>query len=208
MVNKIEIIIAEPSPIIREGLAAILQQQSSHDIVITQIADIASRASINRTIIPDILIVNPSQIGSMPLSQIREEMGNEEMKIVALQSTLLDQSALHNYDATISIYDSPEVIGERVELLTKENDEGSIKRELSLREKEVIVCVVKGLTNKQIADELNLSTHTVIAHRRNITSKLQIFSPSGLTIYAIVNNLVNLSDIKNSISSPEREAAE
>ncbi len=71
---------------------------------------------------------------------------------------------------------------------------------LSLREKEIIVCVVKGMTNKQIAESLFISTHTVITHRRNIASKLQIHSAAGLTIYAIVNKLVELSEIKDSIS--------
>ena len=71
---------------------------------------------------------------------------------------------------------------------------------LSAREREIIVCVVKGLTNKEIADELCISTHTVITHRRNIASKLQIHSAAGLTIYAIVNKLVELSEIKDSIS--------
>lgn len=70
---------------------------------------------------------------------------------------------------------------------------------LSTREKEIIVCIVKGMTNKQIADTLCISTHTVITHRRNIVAKLQIHSAAGLTIYAIVNKLVELSEIKDSI---------
>ncbi len=70
---------------------------------------------------------------------------------------------------------------------------------LSSREKEIIVCVVRGLTNKEIADELCISTHTVITHRRNIASKLQIHSAAGLTIYAIVNKLVELSEIRETI---------
>lgn len=70
---------------------------------------------------------------------------------------------------------------------------------LSSREKEIIVCVVRGMTNKEIADELCISTHTVITHRRNIASKLQIHSAAGLTIYAIVNKLVELSEIRETI---------
>ncbi|MBQ2729010.1 MAG: helix-turn-helix transcriptional regulator [Alistipes sp.] len=76
------------------------------------------------------------------------------------------------------------------------------RQELSSREREIIVCVVKGMTNKEIAEELCISTHTVITHRRNIASKLQIHSAAGLTIYAIVNKLVELSEIKDTI---ERE---
>lgn len=67
---------------------------------------------------------------------------------------------------------------------------------LSNREKDVIVCVVQGMTNKEIADNLCISTNTVITHRRNIAKKLQIHSAAGLTIYAIVNNLVDISNVK------------
>ncbi len=66
---------------------------------------------------------------------------------------------------------------------------------LSDREKEVIVSLVQGMTNKEIADHLFISVNTVITHRRNIARKLQIHSPAGLTIYAIVNNLVDISSV-------------
>lgn len=63
---------------------------------------------------------------------------------------------------------------------------------LSEREKDIVIGVVQGLTNKEIADKLFISTNTVITHRRNIARKLQIHSIAGLTIYAIVNKLVDL----------------
>ncbi|CDA54701.1 transcriptional regulator LuxR family protein [Prevotella sp. CAG:604] len=68
--------------------------------------------------------------------------------------------------------------------------------QLSDREKDVIVALVQGMTNKEIADHLYISINTVITHRRNIARKLQIHSPAGLTIYAIVNNLVDISTVK------------
>ncbi|MBO7568831.1 MAG: helix-turn-helix transcriptional regulator [Bacteroidaceae bacterium] len=67
---------------------------------------------------------------------------------------------------------------------------------LSEREKEVIIGVVQGLLNKEIADRLCISLNTVITHRRNIARKLQIHSPAGLTIYAIVHGLVDISSVK------------
>ena len=67
---------------------------------------------------------------------------------------------------------------------------------LGEREKDVIVALVQGMTNKEIADHLYISVNTVITHRRNIARKLQIHSPAGLTIYAIVNNLVDISSVK------------
>ena len=68
--------------------------------------------------------------------------------------------------------------------------------QLSDREKDVIVALVQGMTNKEIADHLFISINTVITHRRNIARKLQIHSPAGLTIYAIVNNLVDILSVK------------
>ena len=67
---------------------------------------------------------------------------------------------------------------------------------LSEREKEIVHCVAMGMTNKEIADTLCLSINTVTTHRRNITGKLQIHTPNGLTIYALVNKLVELNEIK------------
>ena len=67
---------------------------------------------------------------------------------------------------------------------------------LSDRERDVIIGVVQGLQNKEIADRLCISVNTVITHRRNIARKLQIHSPAGLTIYAIVNGLVDISSVK------------
>lgn len=66
---------------------------------------------------------------------------------------------------------------------------------LSDREKDIIKCVAKGMSNKEIADALFLSIHTVTTHRRNITAKLQIHSPAGLTIYAIINNLIDIAEV-------------
>lgn len=77
-------------------------------------------------------------------------------------------------------------------MITKSNDLDT----LSDREKDVVIGVVQGLTNKEIADHLCISTNTVITHRRNIARKLQIHSPAGLTIYAIVNNLIDISAVK------------
>ena len=67
---------------------------------------------------------------------------------------------------------------------------------LSDRERDVIIAVVQGMQNKEIADHLCISINTVITHRRNIARKLQIHSAAGLTIYAIVNGLVDISTVK------------
>ena len=64
---------------------------------------------------------------------------------------------------------------------------------LSAREKEILVCVAKGMLNKEIADQCNLSIHTVITHRKNITRKTGIKTTPGLTVYALLNNLIDIN---------------
>ena len=81
-------------------------------------------------------------------------------------------------------------------LMNFAEEDDSDQDTLSQREKEIIGCVVRGMINKEIAEKLYISVHTVITHRRNITRKLQIHSAAGLTIYAIVNKLVELSEVK------------
>ena len=76
------------------------------------------------------------------------------------------------------------------------NKNSESNESISDREKDVIISLVQGMSNKEIADHLCISINTVITHRRNIARKLQIHSAAGLTIYAIVNNLVDISAVK------------
>ena len=68
--------------------------------------------------------------------------------------------------------------------------------ELSEREKEILVAVARGLTNKEIADQYCISIHTVISHRKNIARKTGIKSVSGLTVYALLNRMIDQQDIE------------
>ena len=67
--------------------------------------------------------------------------------------------------------------------------------ELSKRETDVLIAIAKGMMNKEIADQMNLSVHTVISHRKNITRKTGIKSVSGITVYALLNNFINEKDL-------------
>ena len=67
---------------------------------------------------------------------------------------------------------------------------GRSNEALSSREKEILVLVAKGYMSKEIADMLNISMNTVNTHRKNITAKTGIKSIAGLTVYAMLNNLM------------------
>jgi hypothetical protein len=66
---------------------------------------------------------------------------------------------------------------------------------LTPREVEVLVLIVRGLLNKEIADRMNISLTTVISHRKNLTEKLNIRSVAGLTIYAVMNGYIEADRI-------------
>lgn len=85
-------------------------------------------------------------------------------------------------------------VSAKISSMIGKNQEGADA--LGEREKDVIVALVQGMSNKDIAEHLCISVNTVITHRRNIARKLQIHSPAGLTIYAIVNNLIDISAVK------------
>lgn len=85
-------------------------------------------------------------------------------------------------------------IGKLLSSISKET-ENNTKKEISDRERDVLVLVAKGYMNKEIADKLNISMNTVITHRKNITSKLGIKTISGLTIYAVINGMISPSEV-------------
>ena len=75
------------------------------------------------------------------------------------------------------------------------NEKTNLLDSMTEREKDIICCVAKGLSNKEIASQLCISIHTVTTYRRNISSKLQIHSTAGLTVFAILNDLVDIKDV-------------
>jgi DNA-binding NarL/FixJ family response regulator len=76
-----------------------------------------------------------------------------------------------------------------------QNTDTTISEQITERETDVLKLLVKGLSNKEIADKLNISIHTVISHRKNIIQKTGIKSQAGLTIYAISNKIVSLDSV-------------
>lgn len=99
----------------------------------------------------------------------------------------------------ITIKASSEIIIEQLQqLFTADNASqgGENNKELSIRETDVLQHIVKGITNKEIADKLNISLNTVLSHRKNITAKLGIKTVSGLTFYAIMNGIISGDDIE------------
>ncbi|MCE8588027.1 response regulator transcription factor [Bacteroides hominis (ex Liu et al. 2022)] len=197
--ESIRIAVAETSVIIRSGLTLALKRLPNLKIQPVELLSVEVLNDCLRTQFPDILVVNPTFGDFFDVARFREETAGKGIRVVALVSSFIDASLLSKYDASISIFDDLEALANKINLLQniEPEEEEDSQEALSQREKEIVICVVKGMTNKEIAEKLFLSIHTVITHRRNISKKLQIHSAAGLTIYAIVNKLVELSDVKD-----------
>jgi DNA-binding NarL/FixJ family response regulator len=196
----IRVAIAEQSDIMRNGLLTLLKRSQTIHIQPVELFSQESLQDLMHTQPPDILIINPHFMNFFDVIRFRNDNKGKHIIIIAFVCMLLETEKLTGYDEKISVLDSASNIYNKINLLLKHQPSDDMEFQeqgnLSSREKDIVIGVVHGLTNKEIADRLFISVNTVITHRRNISRKLQIHSPAGLTIYAITNKLVEMSDLK------------
>lgn len=195
-INKI--VIAEPSPIVTAGLLKFFEDLNQVHVVsvVDNLDDLNDKMIIHN---PDMLIVNPLMMGYTNNNLIKQVTQNYPDTIcIALVTTFIDKNFLRYFREVIELSDNKQKVANKIFNLINNSDDSSSQNEsvdLSNRETDVLVCVAKGMTNKDISDMLNISVHTVITHRKNIVKKTGIKSVSGLTVYALLNNLVEESEI-------------
>lgn len=193
MSRIVKIAVVESSEVINAGITYILNKLGNTELfTINDIKQLKSKLNYQHY---DVLIINPFIATSMSLQQMKNETINPNLKIVALKTVLCEDSYFKDFGEIISIYDTAEQIRNKISRVIESPEIEKPNDALSDREKEIVSCVVKGMPNKLIADKLNISVHTVVTHRRNIANKLDIHSTSGLTIYAIVNKLVEIDNL-------------
>ena len=193
----IHVAVADTSIIVRSGLVAVLKRLPDLNIQTIEVTSKEGLQDCMESHCPDMLIVSPLFEGWFDLDSFKQIYGQQELKVVALVSVVMDANQLRGYDEQINLFDDVDKLTQKIaSLMNVAADDENELDALSQREKEIIGCIVRGMTNKEIAEKLFISVHTVITHRRNITRKLQIHSAAGLTIYAIVNKLVELGEVK------------
>ena len=194
----IKILIAESSPIISSGLSSFFNGMNQIVVasIVDNVEDVQDKIIIHN---PDVLIINPMMLGYMVNAFVKQMTQNyPNINRVALVTSYVDKNILKNFKEVIELNDNKQKVVNKILNLQNNNEETSVQNEsvdLSNREVDVLVCVAKGMTNKDISDMLNISIHTVITHRKNIVKKTGIKSVSGLTVYALLNNLVEESEI-------------
>ena len=188
---KRKVLIVEPSEVIADGLKAALQHPELRMLEPeTGTDNLNSRIDMLR---PDILIINPTLEDNV--TELRK---GRKLAVAALLYQYVKQSRLRHFDAIIDIRDSRASIQQTVLELSAKSADGEAamsNHELTRRETAVLIEVAKGYSNKEIANRLNVSVFTVTTHRKNIVRKTGIKSVAGLTVYALLNNLIDEDNV-------------
>ncbi|HEX2868187.1 MAG TPA: LuxR C-terminal-related transcriptional regulator [Ignavibacteriales bacterium] len=196
--KKFNIVIAEPSCIIFEGLSGILGRQNGLQFIIHKADGLSELSQIIQSISVDFVLINPVLVQNQTKLFYSIKKLLPEAYWIAIAYSLFDQQLMSQFDSVITVNDSPSQIADLLAKLL--NSRTGAEKEiqtgtLSDRETEVLKLLVTGNSNREIAEKLFISPHTVITHRKNISQKTGIKSVSGLTIFAVVNNIIELDKL-------------
>lgn len=195
--RRLHIAIMVHSPIIYEGLYTVLSQ-SEIDCVICKVDTLDDLEEVIHSRKTDILIANPLFLINREKDVKRIRKNHPDFCIVGVYLGIMDNHLQALVDTSFTLFDDTEQILSKLQKAGNNNDVKAVTNDDNLtdREIEVLTGIVNGLPNKEIAESLNISVHTVVTHRKNIAAKTGIRSQSGLTIYAISKRIVEIDDIE------------
>jgi DNA-binding CsgD family transcriptional regulator len=193
MSNPIKsIVLISPSDILLTGLAEILRNSLAGEIIQLHRGDeIIDYPELTGHFL---VVATPEEIekSGLLIRQILPVNGSIQFMTINSDTNMTPSAP------SISLQDSASLICYKVNEVLNSLDTNQSKEtdtELTRREIEVLQLLTKGYSNKEIADQLFVSTHTVISHRKNISEKTGIKSASGLTMYAILKKIIDVTDI-------------
>lgn len=189
------IIILDDAPVIREGLKSILDSlRNVHEVTTVGTFDELTHLLKHKDY--QMVLINPHYLHSHQnqLQQLRGQHSN--IKWIGIQYTVFPEELIGKLDGMVDVFDNQDTLLAKLNkwLDDNPNETSQNKESLTARETDVLRLLALGKSNKEIADELKISTNTVITHRKNISQKTGIKSVSGLTIYAVTQNLISLDD--------------
>ncbi len=199
MENRKAVVLIVPSDIVARGLESILSEHGGFQVLENLVDCSRASAARLRNLAPDVIVIDPSVFDFQSRKEGRLTIAELcDASVVALEGPAETEDILRQYDGSISLYDDSAGVIRKVHSAvdSRQPDSASDGDELSAREKEILVCVAQGMLNKEIADKFSLSIYTVITHRKNITRKTGIKTVAGLTVYAILNNLIDINSVQ------------
>ena len=194
--RRLRVAIIEPSAIIAEGFAALAGRSGEFEVVYSggNLRTLVERFAV---VEPDLVVVGSQLVGGLnqPLRSLYPDL--QGVALALLSTTVCDEEIMRQFDGVVNIYDGQVQIIRKLQAAVEQGETNpySDSHDLSERERDVLILVAKGLANKEIAEQLNISIHTVMSHRKNITHKTGIKSVAGLTVYALLNNLLDQNDV-------------
>lgn len=193
--RKRKILLIEPSQIVAAGLSSIIGKLN--DFSVSSILTDLTYFTTSNVDMYDIILLNPVVVSYNQRTDIRAMLNiGRQTSLVAICYGPYEDGVMFQYDGIIGIYDSMEQICKKFRGVVEQQSSTpkSESKDLSVRERAILAAVAQGKTNKEIAEEFSLSIYTVVTHRKNISHKLGISSISGLTVYAIINKLIDVAD--------------
>jgi len=208
MADKISVLLVDDHALVRRGFRRILEDEE--DIVVKgEASDGDEAVRLAHHLKPDVIVMDCALPGSNGLVATRKILEHDPKALVLMLSmhsedtwvrqsleagargymlkNALDQELV---DAIRRVFAGEEVLDPQIARRT--NLKGERETGLTVRELEVLQLIVAGLSNKEIAAQLNLSANTVAVHRANIMDALGIHKTAELVVYAIRNGLVNI----------------
>ena len=193
---KANLLIALSDRRTQETLADLIDREKGTEVTVHTLRDPFTLLQTVKSLRPDIVIVSCNVCSPPMIETVRTIADLPKSRFILYCDTITDELLAERCEGHLSAEESDKEVLDLVTSLLTADEREEVQGELTPRERDIIIGVVKGMTNKEIADELFISPNTVTTHRRNIVKKLDIHSASGLTVYAIMNKLVSLQDIK------------
>lgn len=193
---KANLLIALSDRRTQETLADLIDREKGAEVTVHTLRDPFTLLQTVKSLRPDIVIVSCNVCSPPMIETVRTIADLPKTRFVLYCETVTDELLAERCEGHLSAEESDKEVIDLITSLLTADEREEVPGELTPRERDIIIGVVKGMTNKEIADELFISPNTVTTHRRNIVKKLDIHSASGLTVYAIMNKLVSLQDIE------------
>ncbi|MBC8320012.1 MAG: response regulator transcription factor [Bacteroidetes bacterium] len=150
---------------------------------------------------PEFVIIDPDAVSDILIPLLRELNEEKDIKIIGLVSSTSSRKIISRFSFTLNVEKSKYQLVEAFQKIVgkEEKKKSNNDQLLSKREKEILQHLAMGLTNQEIANKFFLSVHTIMTHRKKITRKLGIKTLSGLTVYALINNLVDMREVERRV---------
>ena len=197
MAHKITVAYIERSHLLRSGMDELLKEYQ--DMHLAEVFDGSEKNLIRKinTLKPDCVIINPEAMPNT-LNSLVHSLGST-VTVIGLVSDHTPDHVKSRFSNTLNIKDGKhDLMNALSKIIGHKNSRKTADKNQPLTERETTILkhITLGLTNQEVAEKLFLSVHTITTHRKNITKKLGIKTVSGLTVYALLNKVIEIQEIE------------